>query len=433
LGGSFLLALAATFSLAQADLRADSAYAANGEGRPATPKVGEPYYVGVNLTVTGSIQQSYRLRIETPYGTFNSSLLSFGVNEPGSYWVCWGPIPGLIDGPIEVKATLDPDRRVTESNRGNNSASTVVRPEPGPLPIEGYDRKSLQGRVGVDVSWARNSAIPREVTFWLPIAPTYEFQRIGSVPADLLQVVSERFGQPIGVLTTNPTNTAPLHAETSMAGLAMSSRINRNLLIALGRTWAPEMDEWRRPEALVESNRSEIRSWASSVLSRIPAQASTFERAEALYRSVLERCTYEYKPNLSASAVNMARKRKGDCGGFSSLFVALCRSAGIPARAVGGFSLGTNQWHVWAEFFVAGAGWVPVDAAFAENRLPRGSSYPIYFGVIPEMNERMATMIGYDREAGGRSVPMLQSPAVFWTGGGVRLGQATPFCELSLP
>ncbi len=433
LGGSFLLATMAALSLGQGDLRADSAFIANGEGRPATASVGEPFYVGVNVTVTGRIRDSYRFRIETPYGKFDSPRLSYGVNAPGSYWVCWGPVPSLIDGPIEVRATLDPERRVSESNENNNSASITVNATPPATPIEAFDRRTLWGRYGLDVSWTRTSATPSSVTFWVPVPASTDFQRVGSAPTDLIQLVSERFGQPIGVRTLTPGNRDALRQEATTATLAFSSRINRNRLIELGRSWAPDMEEWLQPEALVEVNRREIRSWASSVLARVSPAASTVERAEALYRSILERCSYTYRPGLSASALTMARTRRGDCGGLSSLFVALCRASEIPARAVGGFSLGTNQWHVWAEFYVAGGGWVPVDPAFAENRLPAGSGYPIYFGVIPELNERMATMVGFDRAAGGRSLPMLQSPAVFWEGNGVRLGQATPYCELTLP
>ncbi len=83
---------------------------------------------------------------------------------------------------------------------------------------------------------------------------------------------------------------------------------------------------------------------------------------------------------------------EGACGQYSAFFIALCRSVGIPARAVVGFVggkrgmkeedlelykpielnlspeklAGTQHYlsispHVWAEFYLAGYGWVPVD------------------------------------------------------------------------
>ena len=79
----------------------------------------------------------------------------------------------------------------------------------------------------------------------------------------------------------------------------------------------------------------------------------------------------------------------GKCADINSLFVGLCRAAGIPAREVYGIrvaesrqfkSLGrtgdiSKAQHCRAEFYLAGAGWIPVDAAdvrkaVLEEKLP---------------------------------------------------------------
>jgi hypothetical protein len=73
--------------------------------------------------------------------------------------------------------------------------------------------------------------------------------------------------------------------------------------------------------------------------------------------------TYSWPPRDQGSAA-MQRERNGDCGGFSFLLAAWCRSLGIPARVmVGSWARGANQAHVWNEVFLEGCGWVPVDAA----------------------------------------------------------------------
>ncbi len=66
----------------------------------------------------------------------------------------------------------------------------------------------------------------------------------------------------------------------------------------------------------------------------------------------------------------IAQKRGGKCVDIHSVFVALARAAGVPAREVFGIRLGrqsgedvTSGYHCWAEFFVPGYGWVPTDPA----------------------------------------------------------------------
>ncbi|MCF6179005.1 MAG: transglutaminase domain-containing protein [Geopsychrobacter sp.] len=60
----------------------------------------------------------------------------------------------------------------------------------------------------------------------------------------------------------------------------------------------------------------------------------------------------------------------GKCADISSLYVALARSAGVPAREVLGLRLAqkggtdiTGWQHCWAEFYLPETGWIPVDPA----------------------------------------------------------------------
>ncbi|MEN8142325.1 MAG: transglutaminase domain-containing protein, partial [Thermodesulfobacteriota bacterium] len=67
---------------------------------------------------------------------------------------------------------------------------------------------------------------------------------------------------------------------------------------------------------------------------------------------------------------SLLQRPGGKCTDIHSVFVALCRAAGIPAREIFGIRLGKKdvqdigKWqHCWAEFFLPGYGWVPVDPA----------------------------------------------------------------------
>ncbi|PYQ64833.1 MAG: transglutaminase [Acidobacteria bacterium] len=65
--------------------------------------------------------------------------------------------------------------------------------------------------------------------------------------------------------------------------------------------------------------------------------------------------------------------QKGNCTDFHSLFISLARAEGIPSRFVIGFPLKKDPagtipgYHCWAEFWLEGVGWVPVDASEASK------------------------------------------------------------------
>jgi len=71
-------------------------------------------------------------------------------------------------------------------------------------------------------------------------------------------------------------------------------------------------------------------------------------------------------------AVWACTSKHGNCTDFHSLFIGMMRSAGIPARFEIGFPLPEGKtegdisgYHCWAEFYLNGVGWIPVDASEA--------------------------------------------------------------------
>ncbi len=59
--------------------------------------------------------------------------------------------------------------------------------------------------------------------------------------------------------------------------------------------------------------------------------------------------------------------KRGDCGLQNTLFITMCRIAGIPARWQSGFETKPgDSWgmHDWAEIYIAPWGWLPADASY---------------------------------------------------------------------
>ncbi len=87
------------------------------------------------------------------------------------------------------------------------------------------------------------------------------------------------------------------------------------------------------------------------------------EKAHAIFDWIRDTMQYAYPPP-KRGAVEALKTLKGDCGQYSDLFIALARSAGIPARQQSGFIFlpDSNGYHVWSEIYLPVYGWVPVDA-----------------------------------------------------------------------
>ncbi len=85
-------------------------------------------------------------------------------------------------------------------------------------------------------------------------------------------------------------------------------------------------------------------------------------RAKKVAEWIKSHATYAYPVEIRG-ATEMLNTMQGDCGQYSFLYIALCRSLGIPARLVSGFRIADENasYHVWSELFFPRFGWVPVD------------------------------------------------------------------------
>ncbi len=95
-----------------------------------------------------------------------------------------------------------------------------------------------------------------------------------------------------------------------------------------------------------------------------------------LYDYLIDTMVYNWKaPGAGRGDVLWACDSKtGDCTDYHSMFIALCRSQGIPADHEFGFPIRTQEKagtiahnHCWARFWVEGLGWIPVDISEADK------------------------------------------------------------------
>ena len=124
----------------------------------------------------------------------------------------------------------------------------------------------------------------------------------------------------------------------------------------------PALTHWLAPEPLIQSRDPRIGAQARQIIGRERSPA----RVAELLTHWVARSVHRAPASATGvpSAVRVLAARRGDCNETTALFVALARSAGLPARTVSGLIYLNDRfyYHAWAEVFLAD--WVAVDPTF---------------------------------------------------------------------
>ena len=147
---------------------------------------------------------------------------------------------------------------------------------------------------------------------------------------------------------------------------------------------SPGLEKYLKPSKFITLS-PRVRQLAVSITQ---GKSTTIDKARTIYDYVFENMTYNKTiPGWGFGDTERACDVKtGNCTDFHSLFISLCRASGIPAKFFIGTKLpkkskGEVGYHCWAEFYVNGFGWVPVDISEAWKNQ---SKKEYYFGALSE-------------------------------------------------
>jgi transglutaminase-like putative cysteine protease len=214
---------------------------------------------------------------------------------------------------------------------------------------------------------------------WLPLAASDSFQtvEVKSINAPGKQKILQEQENANKVLFLE------LGQEDSGKKIEIRYQVKR-LEKAAYAAQTPEQGKYLNPERLVPSN-DDFRQIAKQV---VEGKKGDLVRARALYDHVVDRMRYaKAGPGWGkGDAVYACNARTGNCTDFHSYFIALARSAGIPARFAIGAAIpsernegGVDGYHCWAEFYADGKWW-PVDISEGDKYT---SLATYYFGHHP--------------------------------------------------
>jgi transglutaminase-like putative cysteine protease len=109
-------------------------------------------------------------------------------------------------------------------------------------------------------------------------------------------------------------------------------------------------------------------------------------------------------------------RRRGDCGVQGTVFVTMCRIAGIPARWQSGWETKPSSWtmHDWSEIYIAPWGWLPADASYGVQKSDDEKIADFYLGHID--SHRMIVNLDYGRQLEPPKESLRSEPADFQRG-----------------
>ena len=243
--------------------------------------------------------------------------------------------------------------------------------------------------------------VARGATVWVPLPSDDPWQtvrdlRVEGAPWE--RVYDARWGNAAARLhpTAGATITVRYEVTRRERGVDLSHA-------AAAATGAPPSGyaAWLQPDLRVPLD-ARVRKIAADVTA---GKTTALAKARAAYDYVRSTMRYD-KPagpgqGWGQGDIEWACDKKyGNCTDFHALFIGLMRASGIPARFSIGYSIPNGAggdipgYHCWADFYVDGVGWVPVDASEAWKHKEKAE---YFFGHHDADRVQLAT---------GRDVPL---------------------------
>ena len=220
----------------------------------------------------------------------------------------------------------------------------------------------------------KNLPVGERVRVWIPAAQSDAYQEVQVVSAHGdLPIKGNReskYGNAIYFAETNRATVSELHFDVEYDVTRHERRaLPASNVAYTGPRW-PTRKEDLQADALVP-----ITGLPAELAVRVTAgKTDPLDKAHAIYDYVFTTMKYD-KTGTGwghGDVLYACDAKKGNCTDFHSLFIAMVRSQGIPARFEIGFPLPPDKhsgeitgYHCWSDFFIDGRGWIPVDISEA--------------------------------------------------------------------
>jgi transglutaminase-like putative cysteine protease len=220
----------------------------------------------------------------------------------------------------------------------------------------------------------KNLPAGQKIRIWIPEAHSDAYQEV--------KVVSAHGDLPLKKTSESKYGNRIYYAETSSAQpelhFDIEYDVRRHERVALGSAAhvvavslsSADKRQDLQPDALVPTT-----GLPADLAAKVTeGKTQALDKARAIYDYVFTSMRYDKTGTGwgQGDVLYACSAKKGNCTDFHSLFIAMARSLGIPARFEIGFPLPPDKhsaeiagYHCWSDFYIDGKGWIPVDISEA--------------------------------------------------------------------
>jgi transglutaminase-like putative cysteine protease len=221
----------------------------------------------------------------------------------------------------------------------------------------------------------KNVPTGKKIRVWIPAAHSDAYQEVKVISAKgdlpLKKIHQAKDGNEIYFGETATSNQPELHFEVVYDVV----RHERVALASTPHVVAAALTRKERTEDLQADTLVPVTGLPADLAIKVTqGKTDPLDKARAIYDYVFTTMKYD-KTGTGwghGDVLYACDAKKGNCTDFHSLFIAMARAQGIPARFEIGFPLPPDKhsaeiagYHCWSDFYIEGKGWIPVDISEA--------------------------------------------------------------------
>jgi transglutaminase-like putative cysteine protease len=258
----------------------------------------------------------------------------------------------------------------SDSSKSSDSSQTAATEQTSTVRAvsENVTGKETKGTVTTTVDMSQYDQ-GKVVRVWLPVAQDGDYQKVTDVAYDApkatkSEITNDSEGNKMLYLEWD-ANVAPADRTATLSFKAERQEVRVSNPTDDGSAIPDDVKQYLEGSSLVPVN-DQVKAAADEITS---GKTGSVEKARAIYDWIIENMNRDesVKGCGTGDVCALLSTKSGKCTDINSVFVGLCRAAGIPAREMFGVRMNaediTKNQHCWCEFYVAGTGWVPADPA----------------------------------------------------------------------